>query len=333
MIPAIRNAASYQSGYLLDNYKDYIQAAYSFRKLSSWAQKCFKVRRSTTLTGDTVDTTNTIKNITTTTLKPGYYISGTGVPAGVYIVSIDSATQITISANATATNNGVTFSFEKNIGFLGKNYDVAGYFDFVGADIGYFTFFYDQGKNAYDLVQATAGSQPIMGTGSNGLAAMVFNGTSDKMTNDAVSVSNLCYTSTVWENNSTNPCRVVGFGDATFGVDLFLTAAYTATATAAGQRLPENKLISKIETPPLMVLSAVRNSTTFQQAWENGALLGTETSSTTTFNGTSLEVGNLASASFFNGKLQECLIFTPDVVNYREKIEKNQGKYYSIAIT
>lgn len=41
-------------------------------------------------------------------LQPFSPISGTGIPAGAYIVSVDSATQITISANATANGNDVS---------------------------------------------------------------------------------------------------------------------------------------------------------------------------------------------------------------------------------
>lgn len=40
-------------------------------------------------------------------LQPFSPISGTGIPAGAYIVSVDSATQVTISANATATANDI----------------------------------------------------------------------------------------------------------------------------------------------------------------------------------------------------------------------------------
>ncbi|MDE2097569.1 MAG: hypothetical protein KGL39_10010 [Patescibacteria group bacterium] len=40
----------------------------------------------------------------------GQYLTGTGIPASTYIKSVDSATQATLSQNATATNTGLTFT-------------------------------------------------------------------------------------------------------------------------------------------------------------------------------------------------------------------------------
>ena len=62
-------------------------------------------------TGNTVSGTNTIKSMSSTTgLYPGQPIIGTGIPSGTVIVSKDSGTQITVSANATATNSGITLT-------------------------------------------------------------------------------------------------------------------------------------------------------------------------------------------------------------------------------
>jgi len=56
-------------------------------------------------TGDTTNTSPTVINISpnTTLLYAGMAISGSGIPAGTRILSIDSNTQITMTANATAT--------------------------------------------------------------------------------------------------------------------------------------------------------------------------------------------------------------------------------------
>ncbi len=45
-----------------------------------------------------------------TNLQVGQHITGTGIPANTYILTIDSATQITMTHNASATNNGVTIT-------------------------------------------------------------------------------------------------------------------------------------------------------------------------------------------------------------------------------
>lgn len=60
-------------------------------------------------TGDTVISTSTITNIVgIDDLGVGQTVTGTGIPANTVIVSIDSATQITISNAATASNTAVT---------------------------------------------------------------------------------------------------------------------------------------------------------------------------------------------------------------------------------
>ncbi len=71
------------------------------------------------LTGDTTSGSAVINGLlnvpkkddgTTSALQPFTLIKGTGIPAGAYIVSVDSATQITISANCTANGNDVAIT-------------------------------------------------------------------------------------------------------------------------------------------------------------------------------------------------------------------------------
>jgi hypothetical protein len=62
--------------------------------------------------GNTTNTSPVITNIPSTT---GFFadmpVSGTGIPAGALILSVDSATQVTLTANATATASDVALSF------------------------------------------------------------------------------------------------------------------------------------------------------------------------------------------------------------------------------
>jgi hypothetical protein len=63
-----------------------------------------------TLAGTTVTTVSGSPNITAVAgnaLVPGAPISGTGIPAGAYVVSVSGTTAV-LSANATASNSGVT---------------------------------------------------------------------------------------------------------------------------------------------------------------------------------------------------------------------------------
>lgn len=67
----------------------------------------------TTFTADTTNTSPILTNVSSTsTVYVGQALSGTGIPAGTRVSSIDSATQITMSANATATNATVTITHE-----------------------------------------------------------------------------------------------------------------------------------------------------------------------------------------------------------------------------
>src|SRR4051812_4048840 len=79
----------------------------SFKSDLMSALMCF--HQSRTPTADTSNTTFTLLNVSSLTgLAVGMGLSGTGIPASTVIASIDSATQITMSKAATATNSTVT---------------------------------------------------------------------------------------------------------------------------------------------------------------------------------------------------------------------------------
>jgi hypothetical protein len=63
--------------------------------------------------GDITTGSKVIANISPNTniLQPGWAVTGTGIPSGATISSVDSSTQITISANATATTMGGSIKF------------------------------------------------------------------------------------------------------------------------------------------------------------------------------------------------------------------------------
>lgn len=65
---------------------------------------------STIGSGATTNGSAVVTVSSTSTLSVGQAISGTGIPAGAFIVNIANNSTITISANATATNTGLTFS-------------------------------------------------------------------------------------------------------------------------------------------------------------------------------------------------------------------------------
>jgi hypothetical protein len=69
----------------------------------------FVVAKKETFTADLVSGSAVVTNMSDQIeVTLGDEISGTGIPTGTRVLSIDSATQITMSANATATNTTVT---------------------------------------------------------------------------------------------------------------------------------------------------------------------------------------------------------------------------------
>lgn len=74
------------------------------------------------VTGNTTNVSPTVTSVSSTAaLYAGQPITGTGIPSGTVIQSVDSGTQITLSKNATATNSTVSLSCYP------ANYDVWGY--------------------------------------------------------------------------------------------------------------------------------------------------------------------------------------------------------------
>lgn len=69
------------------------------------------------VTGDTTNTDATVTDIDTSDLIAGMYVRGTGITVGTTISSITNATELELSAPATATGNNVALEFFKKIEF------------------------------------------------------------------------------------------------------------------------------------------------------------------------------------------------------------------------
>ena len=74
---------------------------------SSWRQQ----NDSLTFTGNTTSGSAVIAASSHTRIIPGIYVTGTGIPVNAFVVSVNAATsEVTLSANATATNTGITIT-------------------------------------------------------------------------------------------------------------------------------------------------------------------------------------------------------------------------------
>ena len=129
--------------------------------------------------------------------------------------------------------------------------------------------------------------------------------------------------------------RIFGFGDNTFDTNLILGLADNGANLSAGARQPENQLITAGFIRGTGIVTYTRDSTTLQRAWKNGELIGTNTNATTTFTGTKIGVGYLSTSSPVpcEYKISEAIIFRMPLSNVqRQKLERNQGKYYQIGV-
>lgn len=86
--------------------------SYATAKLSALMTAAnFNAYKGTSVgTGATTSGSKSITFASTTIVFPGQAISGTGIPSGTYIASVESATAATLTRKATATNTGLTFN-------------------------------------------------------------------------------------------------------------------------------------------------------------------------------------------------------------------------------
>ncbi len=80
---------------------------------------------TTPLTGGATNGTTTVTVASTARLYPGALIAGTNIPAGATVVSITSTTAFVISAAATGTASGLTFTVGYYVKLLDQQYEMA----------------------------------------------------------------------------------------------------------------------------------------------------------------------------------------------------------------
>jgi hypothetical protein len=107
--------------YLLNGLGDDLRREYPWEALNQSYR--FTVQYLIT-TGDTTDGSAVITNIPDTSqLSTQYMVQGTGINQDTYIQSVDSATQVTLTQESTASGTGVTLNFGQTIYNLPTNFD------------------------------------------------------------------------------------------------------------------------------------------------------------------------------------------------------------------
>ena len=293
---------------LLDKIKEDAAAAYSLRKLrSTYSGPAVRVRRAS----DDVEA--------------DVYFDKNGE------LSLDSRV-----ANATETTIGkaqgsATFTLAAPV--FGEFVGNSGYVN-TGATSAFVVCWYDQGPKGYDAVQNTAANQPKIYDGQTGLVldngkpAVQFDGSDDNFATAAAVVTGAeFFCSNVLTMGTTGQ----PWGDqGTLGVRAYQASAtnlrvqyntdngsfqMTGDISGSGQRLKSTRLISGT-----------------QEVFDNGSLA---TSATSTF--TSLASNDVLrfgmrynTSTFFDGKLQEFVLYTSDQSRSRFKIESDINNHYSI---
>lgn len=305
---SIAGRSSSFTGLLDESYGGSASAAYSVRRLSgSYSGKALQIRR----VSDNVEVDVSFDNNNE--------------------ISLDSAV-----TNVTEETTGSSTSIITGAVNLGEFVANASYTDadsLGSTDSAKVQCWYDQSGNSNDTTQNTAGNQPtIVSSGAlvteNGKPALEFDGSDDNLAAASAVVTGAeLFCSNVLTMGTTGQ----PWGDQTgFGVRAYqagssvLRVQYntdnggfqmTGDNSGSGQRLKSTRLISGT-----------------QQIFDNGSLA---TSATRTF--TSLASNNVMrfgmrynNTNFFNGKLQEYVIYTSDQYSNRTNIENNINAFYSI---
>ena len=120
--------------------------------------------------GSTTNTSPVVTMASTVGISPGMTLTGTGIPANSYVVSVDSATQVTLSQNATATATG-TITFTPGLTNVVINSVIKGGTSFVKSGAGVVAL---SAPNTYTggttVVQGTLN---LVGAGSAGVGSYV----------------------------------------------------------------------------------------------------------------------------------------------------------------
>lgn len=222
---------------------------------------------------------------------------------------------------------------EQNIGFVSNILDTASLLTFCGAGNGFVVTWYDQSGNSRDVTQTTAANQPqIVASGVlntvNSKASINFNGSSQILVKTAFGSSNVVTNFAVYRNSSllNNP-NVFSIG--TSGVSTSKTLGLNSSTgfqrIFAGSSLQFN-------------VASVVNTHYLGYAFFNGA------SSQIAVNGASAVVGDagtnvasdlaigagLAGSNYFNGPIQEVILYGSNQSANKSAIETLINSYYGI---
>ena len=238
---------------------------------------------------------------------------------------------------------------EQDIGFVGVDLDTVSLKNFVGANSGFVTTWYDQSGNARNATQTTAANQPrVVNAGEidrlNGEASIFFLNTgSNYLTHDVIQTSPTLFyifsslssttRSGVWWSHRSESTRLIQFQHSGTAENVLLNLRSNSSAL---QTISVGNFTASTEVNFLAgVRFDVGNNTHICYLNGNASATNTTNFSGQNFNSTVNTIGatnasGTSFSSFMRGKMHELIIYTSDQSSTRSGIESNINTYYGI---
>lgn len=217
---------------------------------------------------------------------------------------------------------------EQDIGFAGNSMDASALTTFVGAGDGFVVTWYDQSGNARDLSNATAADQPkvvssgALITGSNGKAAMDFDGTSDFLRRVTGSIDDFVnaasYTTWVVFNGDAFNTDTTTFNNDALWSDGSGYMGLMLDATSGMAIYNDDGAADEVYTPVSVgtwYVAEARHEAGTIYVSKNGGADASIASGNTSNLADDLVVGRNFSSAFFDGKMHEFVIFDVSKTN------------------
>jgi hypothetical protein len=239
---------------------------------------------------------------------------------------------------------------EKDIGFVNNQLDVADLQSFCSGTNGFVTKWYDQSGNGYDATQTTAINQPqIVSSGSviteNGKPSIQFDGSDDSLDSNTLStlfsgISKNYFFGLVAKstNTVTGNKSAFSFGNSsTLGPFAWIGEGSSAlNAVRIDIRADATGLqVNNVDTGSISTQSLVTSGNNYSDVYlyKNSGLLGSSNNllGQTTLNRFSIGcLSRTLKVIFWNGIIQEIIIYQSDESSNRTGIEDNVNDFYSI---
>jgi hypothetical protein len=218
---------------------------------------------------------------------------------------------------------------EQDIGFSSNALDTSSLTNFVGANDGFITKWYDQSGNSVDAAQTTAANQPkIVSSGSviteGGKPAISFDGSDDYLAlSSTLSLSTLHSIFAVAQTN--DPTAVlIGSTSPNSNFNTNSSTTYTYNAGSAW-------ITGSSSTLGHQAVSIIRNAGTVT-IYKNGSSFATNNAFSTTAAFTVKEIGRRANIPSipWDGTIQELIFYTSDETSILTDIDTDINNFYSI---